>query len=331
VTITRAQLSTLLSLFITTLVVMATLVSGTARAGDLAAKREQARVIAMQVATLDQQLNAAVAEYGAAQQELAGLQSDISRTEHELATTEYQLALAEKILGDRAAALYKDGTTSLLDVLLSTRSFDELLTDLDYVRRMGERDADIVTTVERHRADLTRQREALDAQVAQAKQLVERQATRKAEIEAQLGQRREMLRGVKAQVADLVKAQQERARRAAVAEQASSGAASSGSSLAGSGQWWPVIRVEAGRRGISADGLYRLMMSESGGSATIVGGGAFYGLFQYYPSTWKGSWNPWRSRSITDGEAQIKATALAISMGKGPYWWPNTYPWAFSQ
>jgi hypothetical protein len=30
------------------------------------------------------------------------------------------------------------------------------------------------------------------------------------------------------------------------------------------------------------------------------------------------------------GAAQIKATALALKMGKGPYWWPNTYGPAFS-
>ena len=43
------------------------------------------------------------------------------------------------------------------------------------------------------------------------------------------------------------------------------------------------------------------MMIESGGYASIVGPGGYYGLFQYHPSTWKGSWNPYRSASITDG------------------------------
>ena len=59
------------------------------------------------------------------------------------------------------------------------------------------------------------------------------------------------------------------------------------------------------------------MMIESGGSATVVGPGGYYGLFQYAPSTWKGSWNPWRSSSIADGAAQIKATALALRQGYG--------------
>ena len=43
----------------------------------------------------------------------------------------------------------------------------------------------------------------------------------------------------------------------------------------------------------------------------------YKGLFQYYPATWSGSWNPWRRHSIFDGWAQIRATAYALSRGMG--------------
>ncbi len=72
------------------------------------------------------------------------------------------------------------------------------------------------------------------------------------------------------------------------------------------------------------------MLAESGGSAA-ASNGVDYGLFQYATGTWKGSWNPWRSASILDGGAQIRATALAIHLGYGSSWWPSTYPWAFSR
>jgi hypothetical protein len=76
--------------------------------------------------------------------------------------------------------------------------------------------------------------------------------------------------------------------------------------------------------------MYRLMVIESGGYASIVGPGGYYGLFQYHPTTWKGSWNPYRSAGITDGAAQIRATALALKMGYGHAWWDPSYSWAFS-
>ena len=72
------------------------------------------------------------------------------------------------------------------------------------------------------------------------------------------------------------------------------------------------------------------MMIESGGDESVVGTGGYYGLFQYAPSTWRGSWNPYRAKSITDGAAQIRATALAIKAGYGHAWWDPSFSWAFS-
>ncbi len=93
------------------------------------------------------------------------------------------------------------------------------------------------------------------------------------------------------------------------------------------GAWRPLIKIAAKRYHISAGGLYRLMMCESGGRR--YAGRTYKGLFQYYPGTWRASWNPWRSLSIYNGWAQIQATALAIRRGMGPGHWPNTYPIAF--
>ena len=93
------------------------------------------------------------------------------------------------------------------------------------------------------------------------------------------------------------------------------------------GQWRPLIAIACEKYGISAAGLHRMMMLESGGRRTV--GGMYKGLFQYYPSTWAGSWNPWRHESVYNGWAQIRATAYALSRGMGPSQWPNTYPMAF--
>jgi len=93
------------------------------------------------------------------------------------------------------------------------------------------------------------------------------------------------------------------------------------------GKWKPLIAIACKKYGISATGLHRMMMLESGGRRTV--GGMYKGLFQYYPSTWAGSWNPWRHESIYNGWAQIRATAYALSRGMGPSQWPNTYPMAF--
>lgn len=92
------------------------------------------------------------------------------------------------------------------------------------------------------------------------------------------------------------------------------------------GYYLPLVRDVARNTGVSAWGLQRMMDLESGGRATAVGGGgAYLGLFQYSRSTWQAAWNRWRSRSIFDPVAQIKATASAVRLGYGPRMWPNTY------
>ncbi len=71
----------------------------------------------------------------------------------------------------------------------------------------------------------------------------------------------------------------------------------------------------------SLDKMYRVMMCESGGNPRASGGGgAWLGLYQYAPTTWRGSWNSYRKSSIWDAKAQIYATAKAWSIGMQSQW-----------
>lgn len=100
-------------------------------------------------------------------------------------------------------------------------------------------------------------------------------------------------------------------------------------SLERAGAWRALVVRAARKYGVSADGLYRLMIMESGGRVRAVGAGQYYGLFQYSLSTWRAQWNPWRTESVFDGSAQIDASAFAVKKGMGRSLWGNTFPVAF--
>jgi hypothetical protein len=70
----------------------------------------------------------------------------------------------------------------------------------------------------------------------------------------------------------------------------------------------------------SIDKMWRVMMCESSGNPYASAGGRYLGLFQYVPSTWAGSWNPYRNSSIWDARSQIFATAKAWSIGMQGHW-----------
>jgi hypothetical protein len=91
------------------------------------------------------------------------------------------------------------------------------------------------------------------------------------------------------------------------------------------GTWKPIIRIAAARYHVKADGMYRMMMRESGGRRFAGSSTAFKGLFQYYTGTWAASWNPYRHDSIYDGSSQIFATAYAIHRGMGAQMWTTTW------
>ena len=89
--------------------------------------------------------------------------------------------------------------------------------------------------------------------------------------------------------------------------------------------WMPIIEIAAREYHVKADGMYRIMMRESGGRRFAGADSAFKGLFQYWTGTWAASWNPWRHDSIYNGSSQIFATAYAIHKGMGPQMWTTTF------
>ncbi len=91
------------------------------------------------------------------------------------------------------------------------------------------------------------------------------------------------------------------------------------------GDWLPIMKIAAAKYHVKAEGMYRIMMRESGGDPRAGASGQFRGLFQYWTGTWRNSWNPWRDESIFDGSSQIFATAYAIHKGMGPQMWTTTF------
>jgi soluble lytic murein transglycosylase-like protein len=91
------------------------------------------------------------------------------------------------------------------------------------------------------------------------------------------------------------------------------------------GDWMPIIKIAAARYNVKADGMYRMMMRESGGNARAGASSSYKGLYQYWTGTWNNDWNPWRAQSIYDGSSQIFATAYALHKGMGAQMWTTTY------
>ena len=300
-----------------------------ARSGELQSVRAKAKALAAGVAALDAQIDAAVQRCTRATDSLIAVRGQIgdNRRLQKLALRELDVARAA--LAARAVALYKNDDATTLDAIFGADDFGDLVSRLTMVQNIARGDRDALRTVERTRRELTDRAVSLVADERTAKKLVVQRDAELKSIRAQLGDRQALLAGARREIRDLAAKQKPATPTPGETVKPPSGGGGAGDG-GGQGQWWPLIEQAAGANGVSARGMYRLMMIESGGYASIVGPGGYYGLFQYAPVTWRGSWNPYRSSAITDGAAQIRATALALKMGYGHAWWDPSYSWAFS-
>ncbi len=304
-------------------------VPASARSGGLQSVRAKAKSLAADVSALDAQIDAAVLRCARASDSLAAVRAQIGDNRRLQRLAVRQLDVARATLAVRAVALYKHNDVTALDAILTADDFSELVGQLSMVQSIARGDRDVVRTVERTKRELTDRALSLVADERTAKKLVAQRDAELTSIRGRLGERQAMLAGVRQEIRDLAARQPAQAPTpGATVKPPSSG--EGGETGGGQGRWWALIQEAAGANGVSARGMYRLMTIESGGYASIVGPGGYYGLFQYSPATWRGSWNPYRAAAITDGAAQIRATALALKMGYGHAWWDPSYSWAFS-
>jgi peptidoglycan DL-endopeptidase CwlO len=187
--------------------------------GAVKSKRAEARQILADVQALDSRLEQAVESYNLANIKLARIERDLKQNGRALIVARSNLKLAQSRLAARLVALYTSGeSNSTLEVLLGSKSLDDLLNRLDTVKRVSDQDTRVLKEVVVFRGEV--QRRAMELRSARAKQtdVVSARAAYRSSIEGQLSERRRLLSSVKGEIARLQAA--ERARQAALERQA---------------------------------------------------------------------------------------------------------------
>jgi peptidoglycan DL-endopeptidase CwlO len=202
----------------------------TAGAVPLATQKARAKAKAEQIRTqleaLDATLGRAVEDYNLARIKLGAAEQRVSRVTRELKVARYELKVAIQTLQDRVVGLYKQRPVDFLDVIFRSRSFDDLATDLKAVREISMQDSDVVDKVEKYESLVIEKRKRLVTDRRTARVLLAECDERQQGIEAQIGARKDLLKGVEKEIARIEKREREAARRAAAA--AAAAAASSG-------------------------------------------------------------------------------------------------------
>jgi len=181
--------------------------------GDLASKSQQAAEISRQINALDQDLAIATEAYNRVNEELESINGKVEQTRKQLSEIKDSLKERRSTLNARAVALYKNGRTSVLEVLLRTKSLDDFLKRADYVARVAESDAGLIKKIKSTRDTVADVEHRFSEQQRQQEGLVQQAAAKKSQIESGLTQRQVLLSSINQDIQKLL--EQETRQRAA--------------------------------------------------------------------------------------------------------------------
>jgi len=180
--------------------------------------KNEAEALREQVDELSHQLDAAVEDYNYAKATLAETKEAIEKTQLQLTKAEADLEVAGGSLTERLVEIYKEGQLGMLDTLMGSASFSELVNRLDMMERLSEQDAKLVAEVKAYQEDVSARKSELAEQLEAEKTLTADAKAAKLKVEDQLAANEKALAGKEAQVAQLEK--EEAARQAKLAAEA---------------------------------------------------------------------------------------------------------------
>jgi cell wall-associated NlpC family hydrolase len=186
-----------------------------AHATPISEKRAQYRQAVEQIHALDTKLELAVERYNEATAKLQIVKAQVTDNKRRLTVARIQLSWARQRLRERVIALYKQRPTDVVDVFLGSKSFDDLLTQIAYMQKLGAQDAQIVDSVERLKARIVKERAALLAARKEAARLVEQRKSERASVASALQARQELASSLKSEISRMEAAARARARAAA--------------------------------------------------------------------------------------------------------------------
>jgi cell wall-associated NlpC family hydrolase len=180
---------------------------------------QQIRDLQKKADALYMQEGYAVDQYNTANDQYTTVMKDIAENQKLLGYAQFNLAVADSNLKKRLVLLYKEQQVQLLDVLLSTSSFDALVTQLDTMKQLNAGDVATVKTIKKLRQEIKDRGVKLEADKKVAATLLAQKKDKLANTKAIEAKVNRLIAGKKNQLRRLEAQQAAAARARAVAAQ----------------------------------------------------------------------------------------------------------------
>ncbi len=151
-------------------------------------KETQAKIAALDVliARINQQVEAQRAAIAATQAQIDETERQIRFTQAEISRREAHIKVREQLLDQRVRAMDKHGTVNYFELILTSRSFNQLIDRVVIMQDIIRSDRNLIEALKQERDQLARLREDLDRRDADLQTLQRKQVDQKAQLEASL-------------------------------------------------------------------------------------------------------------------------------------------------
>ena len=183
--------------------IAALLFTATASASPVTRKKARLKAVQARLESVYMETEAANERLNQASSQLATVQEKIRQNTHQLGVARRNFRRANRQLEQRTVNMYKSRDAGVIDWIFRATSFDELVTQMDLMSRIGNSDVDTVHSIERYKRDIRNRRIKLKADQRQADALVKRRAAEKARLVGLQADLESMTAGLKKQIKKL--------------------------------------------------------------------------------------------------------------------------------
>ena len=146
------------------------------------------------------QLSQTQAQVGDLSSQIDAKQAEIEQKQTEIDAKQAEVEAKQQQLGDRMCSAYKSGGSSVLDILLSSATFEELTSNIYYLDKISAADQAMISEVKDLKAELESQKSSLETEKAE----LESQKSELETLQAQQEQQLEEAQAKQAEAQDLV-------------------------------------------------------------------------------------------------------------------------------
>jgi peptidoglycan hydrolase CwlO-like protein len=171
--------------------------------GDVAKAKQRLKAVEARLSDVTTQSEIAVEKYNQATSQLEAVRAKIDENQRQLETARKNLTTANDQLVQRARDMYKARDVDVVDVILKANNFDDLISELDMMQRLGNSDVDTVHAIAAYKREIRNRRVKLNADEKTATKLVAARQQHKNELIALQGDLQHLTRKIKKQIKKL--------------------------------------------------------------------------------------------------------------------------------